>query len=292
MVAELRLPPSLTVAPQPKQLDIQIGCSRDRQSFVRRQYASYPFRLSRPFRLDRDDPHRVYLYIMNTSPGLFAGDNLHQSLHLDASTSLYLTDQSATKVHRMAPGTQAQINTAIQVGDAANLEWLPEPEILYADASLTQSTRVTLHPTSRLFLSEMLVPGRLARGESYQFEQYCSRLQVQTPTGELLFADTLRLEGKQNPFDLSPLFSGLPVIAALILVQPDLDLSALMQALDQFAPLAGTALMAASSPLPNCHGLVVRATADRVSTLKTYCQSAVNYVRQATGQPALPEIPK
>lgn len=292
MVAEFVLPvvsePHIT--PRRPTVAVQIGRDRWGQSFVHRQFATYPFRLSRDLRLSSADTDRTYLYLMNAAPGLFAGDDWQISVQLDKGTSLYLTDQSATKVHRMAIGSAARTGYDLSVGENATLELVPEPSILYGDAALEQDITVKVHPTSQLFLSEMIIPGRLARGEIYQF-QYCfSRLQVYTQTDDLLCADTQRLLGKQNPFRDDKLFAALPVLANLIVILPMVDLSSLMTELTAIGQRQ--AIVAASSPLPNCNGLLIRVMAETTSSLKHYIRDALNSVRQLTQQPPLPDIPK
>lgn len=273
-------------------LYVRLSCDRDGRSVVSRQYVTYPFRLSRTFRLDPTDPNRAYLYMMSTSPGLLAGDNLQVSLQLDANTSLYLTDQAATKVHSMpTAGTLAKTVYEIAVGAEANLELVPEPLIFYTDATLEQITQVKLHPTGRLFLSEIILPGRLARGESYRFRDYFSRLQVTSPTGELLFADAMRLEGKLNRFKEHGFFSSLPAIANIFIVLPDTDLKQLTIELEDLNAADCLEMSVGSSFLPNCNGLLVRAMASSTH-VKTYVQYALNCVRRVSGQPPLPEIPK
>lgn len=273
-----------------KNLYLHLGCDRHYQSFVRRQYVTYPFRLSRPLRLDPTDRSRAYLYMMNASPGLLAGDSLSVALQLDVNTSLYLTDQSATKVHSMPiDGTAAKIVYEFQLEAGANLEFVPEPLILYADSTLEQIMQVTLHATSRLFLSEVIVPGRLARGEFYCFRHYLSRLQVATSTGKLLFADAMRLEGL-NRFKESRIFS-MPAMANIFIVLPETNLKQLTAKLDLTAVNSQT-IVAGSSSLPNCNGLIIRAMADSANVLKSYIRDTLNYVRQVTDQPTLPEIPK
>lgn len=277
---------------QQKQLDLQIGRNRAGRSFVRHQYATYPFRLSRALQLDPLDASRTYLYLMNASPGLLAGDTLQLQVWLDDQTSLYLTDQSATKVHTMPVDRAAHTSYTLHVGAGANLELVPEPLILYEDANLEQTMQVTLDPTGRLFLSEMVVPGRLARGECYQFRHYCSRLEVTTPAGVLVVADAMRLAGRANGFARQALFAPLPILANLIVVVPNLDLQQLSQALEDIAKARSPQLRLASSPLPNCHGLLVRAMADSVETMKATIRHVLNSTRRLSGQSALPEIPK
>lgn len=282
-----KVTPAPSQGPQPN-LSLRLS-ERDRHSFVSHQYASYPLRLSRSLPLDRSDPQRVYLYMMNASPGLLAGDNLRVQLQIDADTSLYLTDQSATKVHSMPEGTTAKVTSEISVGAKAYLEWIPEPLILYADSALEQRVQITLRPESQLCLGEIILPGRLARNEYYRFRHYFSRLQVNLHE-ELLFADAMRLEGKTNPFKDTSLIAALPAIANLIIVLPQIDLESLSAELAKAE--AQPNLRVGTSLLPRCNGLLVRAIAQSTSTLKNYIRSTLNCVRHISGQPKLPEIPK
>jgi urease accessory protein len=293
MVAELVLPVASEPQTSPRRPTVAVQIGRDRlgQSFVHRQFATYPFRLSRDLRLGSTDTNQTYLYLMNAAPGLLAGDDWWISVQLNEGTSLYLTDQSATKVHRMAIDERARTVYDVSVGKNATLEFVPEPLILYGDAALEQTTTVKLHSTSQLFLSEMIVPGRLARGETYQFQQCLSRLQVYNHAGDLLFADTQRLLGKRNPFQNDKLFATFPVLATVIVVLPMVDLSSLMSTLESIGQTKPS-IVVASSQLPNCNGLLIRAMAETTSSLKNYIRDSLNCVRQLTGQPVLPEIPK
>lgn len=297
MVAELinpsKNPSKITLdRADQNQLAIRIGLDRSHQSFVQRQYATYPFRLSRALRLDPTDSHRVYLYIMNSSPGLLAGDRFQINVQLSDRTSLYLTDQSATKVHQMAPDQLARICYDIEVGANAHLEYVPEPIMLYRSASLEQTMRVTLAPTGSLFLSDIMVPGRLARGEWFHFHQYVNRLNVYTPDEDLIFTDAMQLKGQSGERWInSSLFASQPILASIILVMPDADLHTMEMDLEQFAQ-AQTNLTAASSPLPNCNGLLVRVMASNVSIAKAYINDALTRMRHLNGQPTLPAVPK
>ncbi|WP_181357325.1 urease accessory protein UreD [Stenomitos frigidus] len=276
---------------QQPQLDLHIGRDRAGQSFVRRQYATYPFRLSRALRLDPMDTSRTYLYMMNSSPGLLADDVLELRVRLDDQTSLYLTDQSATKVHTMPADRVGRLSYNLHIGAGATLEFVPEPLLLYRDANLEQTVTVTLDPTGRLFLGEIIVPGRLARGECYQFRHCLSRLQVSTPDGSLVFADAMQLSGHGDRVTVHPLFAPLPILASVIIVLPGIDLQPLQQTLAAFAKTIPK-LMLASSRLPNCNGLLVRAMAENVSTVKLAVHCALNSMRRVSDQPPLPEIPK
>ncbi|TVQ17741.1 MAG: urease accessory protein UreD [Leptolyngbya sp. DLM2.Bin15] len=281
--------------------DVYLRVQRDRyqQSFVSRQYATHPFRVSNVFRLDQEQvdqtqSDRAYVYLMNTSPGLMEGDRFRIGVQVDAQAHLYLTDQAATKVHRMpTPGRPATVDYILQVGAGGSLEFLPEPLILYHESTLNQRTQITLHPSARLCLSEIIVPGRLARQEYYQFNHYSSRLTVSSPDGRLILGDALRLEGRSHPFCHSPLFARQPILATLLLIYPDVEQTQFEAVLKQVCAEQPAATIEVSySSLPNCNGFVIRATADCISRIKTCFDQAVNAVRLLEGQSPLPEVPK
>ncbi|MEO1445474.1 MAG: urease accessory protein UreD, partial [Cyanobacteria bacterium J06635_11] len=168
-------------------------------------------------------------------------------------------------------------------------EFMPEPIILFSAANLTQQTNITLHPQGTLVLGEIIVPGRLARGEFYDFEQFLSRLVVRSPTGKVCFAETLRLLGNANSFKHSALFSDLPILGNFVAIVPGVDLGQLAQQLEK---AACDRLQVCSSPLPGCHGLLIRTMSTQASLLKDYQRHLLGCIRQLTGHSPLPSIPK
>lgn len=291
-------------------------------TILTQRYMSYPLSVSPIFRLDErgrrhavsaestdslteaDYRQRAYLYRMNTSPGLLAGDVLGMSIKLESGSSLLLADQAATKVHTMPVDgpierRSAKVHYSIEVGDRATLEFLPEPLILFKDAALKQTTHICLHPSAGLSWGEIILPGRLARGERYQFQEYWSRTQISSSIdhemfskGEMWFTDAMKLLGKQNPFVDSPLFASGSVFGSLILVLPETVATpeALRTLSQQIDRLSSTQLLLeiASSVLPKERGLFVRAIAHTTRDLQSAFKSAANYVRQLRNQLPLP----
>jgi len=272
-------------------LELKLKCDRAEQTIIAGQYTTYPLRLSNVFRLDTIESACAYLYLINTSPGLLAQDCLNLSLELADGTKTYFTDQAATKVHAMPKrSTQATTEFKITVGAGASLELIPEPIILFADAALEQSTQITLDATAALAYSEIILPGRLTRGEYYDFRHYHSRLELYDATG-LWFCDATYLEGKDNPFKQSNLFVEQPIFANLYLVQPQINLELLRSELKAIADNCER-ITAASSILPDGKGLIVRVMAQKTLPIKKYLKLVLNCVRSLSDRPNLPYIPK
>ncbi|MBE9038988.1 urease accessory protein UreD [aff. Roholtiella sp. LEGE 12411] len=274
-----------------KNLELRLECDRNGYTIVSHQYTAYPLGISRTFRSDLANPEHTYLYITSSSPGLLANDQLNISLQLAANTHLYLTDQSATKVHPM-PGvsSKATAHYEIEIGEGATLEFIPEPIILFKDATLEQTTCIKCHPQAKLFLSEIIVPGRLARGEFYDFNYYSNRLQVTSWEGELWFTDAMRLEGKHNDFKNCQLFASSPILSNLIVVLPQTNLQLLSNKLENIEAANCVGVIVASSILPQSKGLLIRAIASGTHGLKNYLQYALKCVRDCSHQPVLPSI--
>jgi len=274
-------------------LELNLKCDRTNKTICTHQYTTYPLRLSTVFRLDGVNTNRAYLYTINTSPGLLAKDELKISLQLEDDTNLYLTDQAATKVHQMPiEHSQATVDYQIELRSRSCLELVPEPVILYSDAALTQNISIKLDRTAKLFLSEIVLPGRLARGESYQFRYYFNRLKLTDLTGKILFTDAMRLEGKSNLFKDNKLFAPLPIMGNAIAVYPDLDLELLSKELEDIQVNKFPNLMVATSILPSDYGLLIRAFANKTIQLKEYFNLALKHIRNLVGQPTLPYIAK
>lgn len=282
-------------------LELRLKTNSSGQTVCQHQYTTYPLRLSSLFRLEGANcdhgvwaaSNRAYFYLINTSPGLLAGDKLNLSLQLGRNSHLYFTDQAATKVHSMPEiGTKATVNYQIVVDQDANLEFVPEPIILYQDSVLSQQTVIRLHPTATLFISEIVLPGRLARQEYYQFNYYFNRLQVTDLEGNLLFTDAMHLLGKDNPFKHNQLFSTLPIIGNAIAVVPEVDLQLLTTKLEEYNLKFDQQLEVATTILPNCNGILIRAMANKTMSLKSYFNYALNCIRSLTAQANLPYIAK
>ena len=286
---------TLPVRTPQNQLTLELGCDAAKRTVLRHRYMAYPLSVSPIFRLEENAPSaaaRAYLYRMNTSPGLLAGDAIGMSLKLDSRSQLYLTDQSATKVHAMPHlETSATVTYRVDLGEQTTLEFLPEPLILFAEAALTQTTEVTLHASAGLSWGEIILPGRLARGEAYRFRQYFSRIRVRSPEGKLLFVEAMNLTGQDNRFAQTALFASGSVLGSLILILPEAiataeNLAALSCDIELLANSESLSL--ASSVLPGDRGLFVRAIASTTRELQSCFRSAVNYVRKLRNQAQLP----
>ena len=117
--------------------------------------------------------------------------------------------------------THATVHYSINLDKNSTLEFLPEPLILFEDSDLQQTTEIAMHREAGLCWGEIVLPGRLAKGEVYQFRRYLNKTKIRFLDGERWFTETMNLTGKGNRFASSPLFASAPVLGTLILVLPE-----------------------------------------------------------------------
>ena len=125
------------------------------------------------------------VYLLSPTGGIVQGDRYAISINVGAGSHALLTTQAATKVYRMPNGCAEQV-IRIDVQAGAVFEFVPDAAILFADADLSQQIEVRLHGDALLILHEIVLPGRIARGERLQFRRYANRVIVRDDHGLLL----------------------------------------------------------------------------------------------------------
>ena len=279
-----------TKYPSSSQLEIKLQQNRLGKTIITHKYANHPLCISRPFYLDNYQ-NRAYLYLGNNSPGLFPKDDFKFSFDCDKNTQLYLTDRAANKVH---PHTNlkniAQVNFEFNIAARAYVEFLPESLILYQDAALEQVTKIKMDSSSTLFLSEIILPGRLARGEFYLFHSYFNRLQVYSLDGDLWFSDGMYLSGINNSFKDSNLFAKYAILGNAIAVLPSSQVKLLQTQIENLAMAHN--LLVATSLLPQERGLLIRINGEKTTLIKQYFSTVLNLIRKIHQDCPLPYIPK
>lgn len=171
---------------------------------------------------------RLQIPLLHTAGGLVGGDQLTLALQLEAGSRALLTSVAAQKVYgsvgrsSLAPeGRWATLDLTVHLAAGADLEWLPQELVLYADGLYQQTARVELDPGASYLGAEVVRLGRSAAGEALGAGCFRSRLTIlrQTPGGpraELLD----RLELSAPSLDSSHGMAGQPVFGSLVWAAP------------------------------------------------------------------------
>jgi urease accessory protein len=112
----------------------------------------------------------LVLNIVNPTAGFFDGDRVDIDVTIAAGARLCLSTPAASRVYPTRSGKPAACHQTFRVEENALFEWNPEPFIPHAGASYTQTTKLDLHPAASLLFFEWLAPGRVAKGESFAYQ--------------------------------------------------------------------------------------------------------------------------
>jgi urease accessory protein len=210
----------------------------------------------RPIYVDPGRPDMAFIYALQMGDGMVQGDRYRLDLDCAPGSAMHFTTQAATKLYRMERNFASQL-VNLRAGDGAFVEYLPDPVIPFRDARFYQRVNLTVAPTASVILGEMLLPGRVAHGESHAYTLYRTDLEACSTDGTLLFADRTMLDpclaSPRSPGRLGPYH----VLATLYLVTGRVPVRDLADGLWRCLAECDSVL-AGVSELPNGCGVVVR----------------------------------
>ncbi|GFE64011.1 urease accessory protein UreD [Litoreibacter roseus] len=133
-------------------------------------------------------PEVVFL---NTAGGVTGGDDLSYALALAPDTEALATTQTAERIYR-STGDTGSVTVKLEVGARSVLSWVPQETIVFDGAALTRRTEVDLAPFAAFLMSEMIVLGRQAMGETVRFSNVRDARVIRRD-GQVIYRDTQRI---------------------------------------------------------------------------------------------------
>jgi urease accessory protein len=147
-------------ASEHRQLDLSF-VQRQGQTLLDRRLFSYPYVLMRTFRepsgaVHSDEPNRLHLIVQNSSGPVHDRDDLATNFVLNAATTVRVTYQGATAIHRARSGNVSRERLTITLGEGSHLSYLPEARIYFPEARHYQTTNIELSEGSALLYTDTL----------------------------------------------------------------------------------------------------------------------------------------
>ena len=168
---------------------------QDDRTVMAQNFFRVPLQVMKP---RYDESGCACVYLLSPTGGVVQGDDYQIEVTLAPNTHVTLTTQASTKVYAM-PLQGATQSMWVRVGKDAIFEYLPDSTILFRDANFSQGISLFLEHGAKVALQEIVMPGRLARGETLVFSQYQSCIEMSDSAGLLLY-DTCRLQPKCQPY--------------------------------------------------------------------------------------------
>ena len=147
---------------------LRLVCSADSEgrSFLSSQSFRAPLHLGKSYW----DGNVLLVQAVNSTAGLFSGDAIEVDVRVTTGARLLWTTPSASRAHAMPSGS-ARVRQRFAVERDGWLEVWPELFIPQADCRYHQRTEISVDAGGHLFYVETMAPGRVARGETFQFAE-------------------------------------------------------------------------------------------------------------------------
>ena len=202
-------------------LSLQASARENGPTVLSSQSFRAPYHLSKPY-WDADTGV-LLVQVVNPTAGILAGDQLDSDISVGPGASLLVTTPSASRVFQMKDGTAA-CRQHFTVARNGWLEVLPEPLVPHRGCNYRQTTRIAVEPGGELFFADLLLPGRVAHGEAWEWKNLCLKTEVRLG-GELRPAFHGRLYFLDNgrgapPFHQRRLRARLEVLQREVVLSP------------------------------------------------------------------------
>jgi len=108
-----------------------------------------------------------------------------------------MTTQGATRIYSMNSNSASQMLN-ITVDENCYLEYIPDQIIPYKNSRYYQKVNLNIHDNGTLVYSEILTPGRVAMGESFEYDICFLRTHSKNQEKKIRFLENTKIEPKKQ----------------------------------------------------------------------------------------------
>ena len=164
-------------------------------------YNELPAKILRELYYDPYLPGLPYILFMNPTGGIVQGDRYFYNIKLGNDAEAFITDTMATKIYKMDLN-YASKDIDVYLGKNSRLEFLPRETMVFVDSRWHQ--RVTFHVNdgAKFLYCDIFCPGRIERGEFWDFEVYSSKVIIEKDKKLLLNESTTFTRQDKDVLDI------------------------------------------------------------------------------------------
>ena len=178
-------------------LDVEFQTNDVGKTIITKQFSQVPLQIQRVLYLENTLPEMAYLYVISPSGGILQGDRYRTDILLKNNAISHVTTQGATRIYSMNSNFASQIIN-ITVDENCYLEYIPDQIIPYKNSRYYQKVNLNVHETSTLIYSEILTPGRVAMGESFDYDICYLRTHCKNQNGVIRILENAKIEPKKQ----------------------------------------------------------------------------------------------
>ena len=252
------------------------------------QFAEVPFHIQRVLHYDMTFPDMAYLYIISASGGILQGDRYRIDITALKGTKTHITTQGATRIYGMDSNSATQmINITLE--EDAYMEFVPDQIIPYRNSRFYQRTNLNIHDSATMIYSEIISPGRVAMGESFEYDICYLKAKAVNQNGTLRFADAASIEPKRYDLESFGIMGEDSTIGSVYVVTKEENITPLHEKIKNAIKSSG-ASGGASTMMGG--GLLARIIGSNTTQTKDIVMNILRHAREICTGHITPEIRK
>jgi len=237
-------------------LELELQKDSTGKTVITRQFSQVPLQFQRVLYLENSLPEMAYLYVMSPSGGILQGDRYRTDVLLKNKAIAHMTTQGATSIYSMNANFASQI-VNITVDENCYLEYIPDQIIPYKNSRYYQKVNLNVHNNSTLIYSEVLTPGRVAMGESFEYDICYLRTHCKNQDKKIRFLENTKIEPKKQRLKDFGILGEYGIVGTVYILTRKNDVIELENTINQ--DMRNTdAVFVGTSILPDESGIVIR----------------------------------
>ena len=248
---------------------------------IREQYSRVPLLVQRAMYLEETLPSMAYVYIVSPSGGILQGDRYRIDITLGNNTFAHVTTQGATRIYKMEKNYASQI-VNITVGEESYFEYIPDQIIPFRNSRFYQEVILNIHDNATMIYSEVIVPGRVASGEAFEYDICYLKIVGRNHLGKTRFIDIVKLEPKYQNLRANGILGNYKVVGTTYIVTKESYIKDLQYDInEQMKSLEGRGNISCStSVLPARQGIIIRILGNSAEDVKEIIFKVVRTARK------------
>jgi urease accessory protein len=255
--------------------------SATEKTVIREQYSRVPLLTQRAMYLEETLPAMAYVYIVSPSGGILQGDRYRIDITLGNNTIAHVTTQGATRIYKMENNYASQIIN-IKVEEGSYFEYIPDQIIPFRNSRFYQEVQLNVHDNATMIYSEIIVPGRIASGEAFEYDICYLRTVGMNQLGKPRFMDIVKLEPKNENLRAEGVLGNLQVVGTTYIVTKDSYLKDLQYEINEKIKVLEVKgkISGGTSILPARQGIIVRILGNSTEDVKKIIFEVVSIARK------------
>ncbi|HTH21002.1 MAG TPA: urease accessory protein UreD [Nitrososphaeraceae archaeon] len=251
---------------------------RIKKTVIKKHYAKVPLFIQRALYLEESIPSMAYIYVISPSGGILQGDRYKIGIKLSNNAQANITTQGATRIYKMEKDYATQM-IDIVVEEGCYCEYIPDQIIPYTNSRFYQLTNLKVHENATMIYSEILVPGRVASGEKFEYDICYIKTVATNHVVKLRFIDALKLMPKKDNFKARGIMENFSILGNVYILAKVEHAKYLKEEINSFVNNIRK-IQGGASTLPDRHGVAVRLLGNTTEHVKEVVYEILNISRR------------